>query len=92
MFISVLAPKLSMVRFISAGLFLRVVFFGVFLAANVSQAQDLAPRAYLVTPIHSNAITLTYSSFDGSLLFDGTVPITGATARVNDFETGAHVI
>ena len=83
MFISVLAPKLSMVRFISAGLFLRVVFFGVFLAANVSQAQDLAPRAYLVTPIHSNAITLTYSFFDGSLLFDGTVPITGATARAH---------
>ena len=25
-------------------------------------AQDLAPRAYLITPLHSNAINLTYSS------------------------------
>ena len=46
-------------------------------------AQDLAPRGYLITPVHSNAITLSYSFFDGGLLFDGTVPITGATARVN---------
>ena len=48
-----------------------------------TEAQDLAPRAYLVTPIHSNAITLTYSFFDGELLFDGTVPIADATARVH---------
>jgi hypothetical protein len=46
-------------------------------------AQDLAPRAYIITPVHSNAITLTYTFFDGSVLFDGAVPITGATARVN---------
>lgn len=46
-------------------------------------AQDLAPRAYIITPIHTNAITISYSFFDGSLLFDGTVPITGATARAN---------
>lgn len=46
-------------------------------------AQDLAPRAYLITPIHSNAVTLTYSFFDGELLFEGTVPITDATARVS---------
>ena len=46
-------------------------------------AQDLAPRAYLITPLHSNAVTLTYSFYDGNIIFDGTVPITGATARVN---------
>lgn len=46
-------------------------------------AQDLAPRAYLITPLHSNAVTATYSFFDGGLLFDGEVPITGATARVS---------
>lgn len=46
-------------------------------------AQDLAPRAYLITPIHSNAAILTYSFFDGNLEFEGTVPITGATARAN---------
>lgn len=48
-----------------------------------SSAQDLAPRAYLITPVHSNAVTLTYSFFDGALLFDNSVPITGATARVS---------
>lgn len=48
-----------------------------------SAAQDLAPRAYLITPVHSNALTLTYSIFTGELLFDGTVPITDATARVS---------
>ena len=48
-----------------------------------SLAQDLAPRAYLITPVHSNAVTLSYSFFTGNLIFDGSVPITGATARVN---------
>jgi hypothetical protein len=42
-------------------------------------AQDLSPRAYLITPIHANAINLTYSFFDGGLNFNGTIPITGAT-------------
>ena len=59
------------------------ICFSGSLAANVCHAQDLAPRAYIVTPLRSNAITLTYSFFDGSLLFDGETPITGAQARVN---------
>jgi outer membrane putative beta-barrel porin/alpha-amylase len=59
------------------------VFLSVYLAADVCRAQDLAPRAYLITPVHSNAVTLTYSFFDGSITFDGTVPITGATARLS---------
>lgn|SRR5690348_5378103 len=41
--------------------------------------QDLAPRAYLITPVNSNAITLTYGFYDGGLNFNGTIPITGAT-------------
>ena len=48
-----------------------------------SLAQDLAPRAYLITPVHSNAVTLSYSFFTGNIIFDGAVPITGATAKVN---------
>jgi hypothetical protein len=42
-------------------------------------SQDLAPRAYLITPLHSNAINLTYSFYHGGLDFNGVVPITGAT-------------
>jgi hypothetical protein len=48
-----------------------------------SLAQDLAPRAYLITPVHSNAVTLSYSFFTGNIIFDGRSLITGATARVN---------
>lgn len=46
-------------------------------------AQDLAPRAYLITPVHSNAVTLAYSFFDGNIVLSNAVPITGATGRFN---------
>ena len=42
-------------------------------------AQDLAPRAYLITPVHSSAITITWFFYDGGLNFNGTIPITNAT-------------
>jgi hypothetical protein len=50
---------------------------------QVLRAQDLAPRAYIITPLHSNAVTLTWSFYDGGLNFNGTVPITGATGTYN---------
>jgi hypothetical protein len=46
---------------------------------NAASAQDLSPRAYVITPLHSNAIILSYSFFHGSILFEGAAPITGAT-------------
>ncbi len=46
-------------------------------------AQDLTPRAYLITPVRSNAVTLSYVFNDGELLFEGTVPITDATGRLS---------
>jgi hypothetical protein len=42
-------------------------------------AQDLAPRAYVITPTEFNAITLTGSFYSGGVNFNGAVPITGAT-------------
>src|SRR5215469_5473954 len=42
-------------------------------------AQDLAPRAYVITPVNSNAVIFTYSFFDGGVNFNGAVPITNAT-------------
>jgi hypothetical protein len=42
-------------------------------------AQDLAPRAYVITPVGSNAIILTWSFYNGGLDFNGTIPIAGAT-------------
>ena len=51
------------------------------LAAMATQlaAQDLAPRAYVITPVHSNAITVTWSFYQGGVNFNGTVPIANAT-------------
>ncbi|MGA8879059.1 MAG: transporter [Candidatus Korobacteraceae bacterium] len=41
-------------------------------------AQDLAPRAYVITPVNSNAVNLTYSFYTGGVDFNGTIPITNA--------------
>lgn len=49
------------------------------LKAQTTGAQDLAPRAYVITPSHSNAVTLTWSFYDGGINLNGTVPVTGAT-------------
>jgi Putative MetA-pathway of phenol degradation len=52
-------------------------------AAPPVRGQDLAPRAYLITPLRSSAVTVTYSYNDGNLEFEGTVPITDATGKVS---------
>ena len=69
--------------FSAAGSRWIITFLTCSLFAPICFSQDLAPRAYIITPVHSNAVTLSYSFFDGTLTFDGTVPITGATARFN---------
>ena len=43
--------------------------------------QDLSPRAYVITALHSNAVTLTYSFYSGGLSFNGALPITDATGK-----------
>jgi hypothetical protein len=53
------------------------------LSLQMLWAQDLAPRAYIITPLHSNTVTLTWSFYDGGLNFNGTIPITGATGTYN---------
>jgi hypothetical protein len=44
-------------------------------------AQDLAPRAYLITPLHSNAVTLTWSFYNGSINFNGALPVSDAKGK-----------
>jgi len=46
-------------------------------------AQDLSPRAYVITPTGFNSVTLTWSYFNGGVNFNGAVPITGATGIYN---------
>lgn len=64
-------------------LFTVVLSSLVALSATRAGAQDLAPRAYLITPLHSNAITLTYSFYDGGIFFGDALPITNTSARVS---------
>ncbi len=52
-------------------------------AGGLVSAQDLAPRAYIITPVQANAVTLTYSYYSGNVLLDGTSPITGASASTS---------
>jgi len=66
------------VTFGGVGLLLFLCFLSV-----LGWAQDLAPRAYIITPVHSNAVTLTYAFFSGDLLFDSEAPIKGAGARAS---------
>jgi hypothetical protein len=56
--------------------FLLASIISLFLAG--CSAQDLAPRAYVITPLHSNAVTLTWSYYVGPLDFNGVVPIKDA--------------
>jgi hypothetical protein len=49
----------------------------------VVYAQDLAPRAYVVTPRHSNAVTLTWSWYNGGLDFNGAIPVKDARGTYN---------
>ena len=46
-----------------------ILFSAVIAVASLQRAnaQDLAPRVYLITPLHSNAITLTWAFYDGSI-------------------------
>jgi len=62
---------------------LAIVVAISFCALGVANGQDLAPRAYVITPVHWNALTLTYTYDSGSLQFDGAAPITGATANIS---------
>ncbi len=57
--------------------FVRLTLVLVF--ASFGVAQDLAPRAYVITPLNSNAIVVTWSYYHGGVDLNGTVPITGAT-------------
>jgi len=44
-------------------------------------AQDLRPRAYVITPLHWNAVIVGYAFNDGSIFFGSILPITNASGR-----------
>ncbi len=51
-------------------------------SAHFLAGQDLAPRAYVITPRHGNAVTLTWAFYDGGLNLSGSIPVT-ATGTYN---------
>jgi hypothetical protein len=53
------------------------------MAIGICRAQDLAPRAYVITPLHANAITLTWAFYDGSINYNGALPVSDATGTYN---------
>src|SRR5260370_12815720 len=60
---------------------LRLAWTTVFVASSLAplKAQDLSPRAYVITPLHSNAVTLTYSYYSGSIQLNGVLPDASAS-------------
>ena len=46
-------------------------------------AQDLAPRAYVITPRSTSALTLTWSYYNGGLDFNGAIPVKDARGTYN---------
>jgi hypothetical protein len=60
-----------------------VLFIGLCGAIPLCRAQGLSPRAYVIAPVHSNALTLTYSFQDGNIVFDPTLPISNSRGRIS---------
>jgi hypothetical protein len=70
-------------RFLATRIRGTLLFFLACLVVGICDAQELAPRAYLITPVHSNAIIFTYSFLDGGLELEGAVPITDSKAKAS---------
>lgn len=56
---------------------------GTLLVSCGVSGQELEPRAYLVTPVGTNAVTITYERAAGDALFDPSLPIEGARGTIN---------
>jgi hypothetical protein len=60
-----------------------VLLTAIAICSHSLSAQDLSPRTYVITPVHSNAVILSWGFYDGGLNLNGTIPITGATGTYN---------
>src|SRR5215469_1622632 len=58
--------------------------------AQGARAQELNPRAYLITPVGTNVLNLGYSHIEGTPDVSGAAPITGATASANLMALGLY--
>ena len=60
-----------------------IIAFGLITTAFKSHAQSLEPRAYTNAPVGMNFLLVGYDNADGALLFDPSLPVTDANARVD---------
>lgn len=62
---------------------LKLIWAMVALASSIHllDAQDLRPRAYVITPVHWNAAIVGYNFNDGSIFFGSLLPITDARGQ-----------
>src|SRR5271167_746342 len=63
--------------------FFKLVSMAAILVGSLQllSAQDLRPRAYAITPIHSNAVIVGYAFNDGGIFFGTVLPITNASGQ-----------
>ena len=57
----------------------------IWFACSTCRAQDLSPRAYIITPIHSNAVVLTYSFQTGGIVINPTLPVNDTNGTLDSF-------
>jgi len=57
-----------------------LLFHSIF---QIAYAQELEPRAYSNAPVGMNFLIAGYQYSDGALIFDPSIPVTDANARVN---------
>jgi Putative MetA-pathway of phenol degradation len=58
------------------------VLLSLAVAPSLCSGQGLSPRAYVITPVHTNAVTLTYTVQAGNIVFGDTLPIENSTGRI----------
>jgi hypothetical protein len=75
--------RTSPMRATRALLYFLIVYLAVCFLVPNSKAQDLTPRAYIITPIHSNAVVLSYSFETGGILINPTLPISNSRGTLH---------
>ena len=60
-----------------------IIAFSLITPVFHAHAQSLEPRAYTNTPVGMNFLLVGYEYADGALLFDPSLPVTDASARVD---------
>jgi hypothetical protein len=62
---------------------IAIIGIGILYFPVLSRAQNLEPRAYTNTPVGMNFLLVGYQNAKGALLFDPSLPVTDANAKVD---------